>query len=97
MATPPLNRADVVLMDIQMPIMDGNTAVSRLRASGKFDTLPVVGLTGGAMLSEREKSLQAGMNGYLTKPWDPDQMIRVIHGLVDQVRSKVTDQNTLQA
>lgn len=97
MATPPLNRADVVLMDIQMPIMDGNTAVSRLRASGKFDTLPVVGLTGGALLSEREKSLQAGMNGYLTKPWDPDQMIRVIHGLVDQVRSKVTDQSTLQA
>ncbi len=73
-----------------MPIMDGNTAVSRLRANGKFDTLPVVGLTGSALLSEREKSLQAGMNDYLTKPLNPDQMIRVIRGLVDQVRSKVT-------
>jgi len=66
-------------MDIQIPIMDGNTAVSRLRASGKFDTLPVVGLTGGAMLSEREKSLQAGMNDYLTKPLDRAKLIEVLN------------------
>lgn len=91
------HRADIVLMDIQMPIMDGNTAVSNLRATGKFDNLPVVGLTGGAMLSEREKSLQAGMNDYLTKPLNPDQMVRVIRSLVDQVRSKGKGQIKLPA
>lgn len=90
------NHVDVVLMDIQMPIMDGNTAVAKLRATGKFDTLPVVGLTGGAMLSEREKSLQAGMNDYLTKPLNPDQMIRVIRQLVEQVRKGQTSYSTIQ-
>lgn len=80
------NTVDIVLMDIQMPIMDGNTAVTLLRSSGMFDTLPVTGLTGGALLSEREKSLQAGMNDYLTKPLNPDQIISVIRNQIDNVQ-----------
>lgn len=91
------NLVDAVLMDIQMPIMDGNTAVSNLRATGKFDTLPMIGITGGALLSEREKSLQAGMNDYLTKPLNPDQMIKVIRSQVDQVRRSKINQTTLHA
>lgn len=93
----PEHAVDVVLMDIQMPIMDGNTAVIRLRETGKFDTLPVIGLTGGALLSEREKSLQAGMNDYLTKPLNPDQMIKVIRNQIDQARKKHTGNAIFQA
>ncbi|VWX37087.1 hypothetical protein LIMNO130_60092 [Limnobacter sp. 130] len=55
----PEHAVDVVLMDIQMSIVDGKTAVMCLLETGKFDTLSVIKLTGGALLSEREKSLQA--------------------------------------
>ena len=72
------HRYDVVLMDIQMPEMDGLTATRRLRADPRHATLPIVAMTAHAMESDREQSLQAGMNDHVTKPIDPQELYRVL-------------------
>ena len=59
---------DLVLMDIQMPVMDGLEAARRLRANPKYRDLPVVAMTAHAMSGDRELSLEAGMNDHITKP-----------------------------
>jgi PAS domain S-box-containing protein len=63
---------DAVLMDLQMPDMDGLTAAARIRANPRFARLPVIAMTAHAMVEERERCLAAGMNDHVTKPIDPD-------------------------
>jgi two-component system sensor histidine kinase/response regulator len=69
---------DVVLMDLQMPVMDGYAATTRLRGQGRFDRLPIVAMTAHAMAEELERCLQLGMQGRVTKPIDPTVMIRTL-------------------
>lgn len=69
---------DLVLMDVQMPVMDGYTATRRIRDELHLSTLPVLALTAGAMPGQRDKALQAGMSGYVTKPFQVDQLVREI-------------------
>ncbi|MDR1044852.1 MAG: response regulator [Candidatus Adiutrix sp.] len=59
---------DLVLMDIQMPEMDGLTATRHIRSDPRFASLPILAMTAHAMSSDREQSLTAGMNGHITKP-----------------------------
>jgi signal transduction histidine kinase/CheY-like chemotaxis protein len=66
------NRYDIVLMDIQMPEMDGLEATRRLRASQQLGRLPIIAMTAHAMDSERRRCLEIGMNDFVTKPIDPD-------------------------
>lgn len=63
---------DIVLMDIQMPEMDGLTATMKIRGDLKITNLPILAMTAHAMKGEREKSIAAGMNDHITKPIDPD-------------------------
>jgi polar amino acid transport system substrate-binding protein len=65
---------DLVLMDIQMPIMDGLTASRKIREELNKKELPVLAMTAHAMKGEREKSLAAGMNEHITKPIDPEHL-----------------------
>jgi len=74
---------DLVLMDLQMPIMDGFEATEHIREQLKLD-LPVVGLSANALNGERERSLEAGMNDYVSKPFQPELLYSKIHALIFQ-------------
>ncbi len=73
---------DVVLMDVQMPGMDGNEATSRIRCELGLYELPVIALTAGALLAERKRALDAGMSDFVSKPLDPDTLVKLIRSHV---------------
>ncbi|MGD1006319.1 MAG: ATP-binding protein [Ignavibacteriaceae bacterium] len=67
---------DLILMDVQMPEMDGYTATGEIR---KFDTLiPIIALTAHALMGDKEKCIEAGMNDYVSKPIIPEKFVKVI-------------------
>ena len=72
------NDYDVVLMDMQMPVMDGIEATRILRSNPRFETLPIIAMTANALVSDREMCLEAGMNDHIAKPIDPDQLFGVL-------------------
>jgi len=69
---------DLVLMDIQMPEMDGHEATQIIRKENKFDSLPIVALTAHALIEERERCLNVGMNDYLSKPIKTEDLYKVL-------------------
>jgi two-component system sensor histidine kinase/response regulator len=69
---------DLVFMDMQMPVMDGVTATQALRRMERFQHLPVVAMTANAMEADRQKCLAAGMNDFLVKPIDPEDMWSIL-------------------
>lgn len=77
-------RPDLVLMDLQLPGIDGHEALSRLRRDDRTSDIPVVALTAFAMREDRERALAAGFDGYLHKPIDvrrfPDQVREYLRG-----------------
>ncbi len=69
---------DIVLMDVQMPVMDGLTATRQLRQNPAWARLPVLAMTANAMSGDREQCLEAGMNGHIAKPIDPDALFAAL-------------------
>ncbi len=74
MADPP----DLILMDINLPEVDGYTTTARLKATPGLETIKVIALTANVMRGDREKTLAAGCDGYIQKPIDVDQLPRQI-------------------
>jgi PAS domain S-box-containing protein len=72
---------DLVLMDLQMPIMDGFEATEQIRNQLKSD-VPIIGLSANALNGERERSLEKGMNDYVSKPFQPELLYERIHSLI---------------
>jgi two-component system cell cycle response regulator DivK len=83
---------DLILMDLSMPDMDGLTATKRIRSIPELSGVPIIALTANAMDSDRDRSLEAGCDGYIKKPIDvdkfPDEIIRYIRSRRDERRSK---------
>ncbi len=75
---------DAVLMDIQMPVMDGLTATQELRKKYSLEELPVIAMTAHAMSGDREKSLAAGMNAHITKPIVLDELFTTLKAWINR-------------
>lgn len=69
---------DIILMDLQMPGMDGYEATRKIRADHRFSALPIIAVTAHAMIEEKDHCQEVGMNGYLTKPLNVPEMIKLI-------------------
>jgi predicted ATPase/signal transduction histidine kinase/DNA-binding response OmpR family regulator/tRNA A-37 threonylcarbamoyl transferase component Bud32 len=69
---------ELVLMDVQMPVMGGYEATRKIRAETRYATLPIIAMTAHAIQGAREECLEAGMNDYVSKPIDPKQLFSVL-------------------
>jgi signal transduction histidine kinase/DNA-binding response OmpR family regulator len=110
------NEYDAVLMDVQMPVMDGYSATRKIREwelkaqssklkaaetgdenrdsvlSPQSSALPIIAMTAHAMAGDEDKSLQAGMNGHVTKPIDPDQLFATLQKWIQPSEKRTTPQ-----
>jgi two-component system sensor histidine kinase/response regulator len=107
------NNYDAVLMDVQMPVMDGYTATRKIREwekevsgqktkdrkecsalSPQSSALPIIAMTAHAMAGDEQKSLEAGMNGHVTKPIDPDQLFATLQKWIKPVTKRTVVQRS---
>lgn len=88
---------DVILMDVNMPKLDGLTATRQLRAIEKLRDIPIIGLTASAMKQDRDNCMQAGMSDYLPKPVDWDQLLSLLDKIERVIKSGGGTASTPQA
>lgn len=75
-------------MDVQIPTLDGIEAARRVRGELQLQTLPIVALTAGALVGEQQRALEAGMNDFISKPFDPQAFIRKVRRVVEEARGE---------
>src|SRR5262245_41503206 len=71
-------RRDVVLMDIQLPVLDGYEAIRQIKALPELGATPIIAVSSFAMKGDEEKARAAGCDQYVTKPYSPIQLLRII-------------------
>lgn len=79
---------DILLLDINMPVMDGLAAVRKIRENPQLARLPILAVTANAMLGERENILNAGFDGYLSKPINARALADEMERLLSKARSQ---------
>ncbi|MBF0194735.1 MAG: response regulator [Magnetococcales bacterium] len=93
---------DVILMDMQMPVMDGYTASREIRKNPLYSDLPIIAMTANAMAGDREKCLDAGMNDHVAKPINPREMFSALakwvkpghRDIPEDLKNKVTESSS---
>lgn len=73
----------VVLMDMMMPEMDGYEAIGKLKSDHELKDIPVIAITAQAMAGDREKCIEAGADGYISKPVDVNELLQLLNQLID--------------
>ena len=80
-------RPDLILMDINMPDVDGYALTARIKATPGFASVPIIAVTANVMRGDRERSLEAGCNGYIQKPIDIDVLSQQIERYLSRKQS----------
>jgi two-component system cell cycle response regulator DivK len=75
---------DLVLMDIQLPVLDGYDATRQIKALPCFGAIPIIAVSSFAMKGDEEKARDSGCDGYVTKPYSPVQLLRLIQGYLGE-------------
>jgi two-component system cell cycle response regulator DivK len=77
-------RPDLILMDIQMPVLDGYDATRQIKADPNLKMTPIIAVSSFAMKGDEEKARAAGCDHYVTKPYSPLQLLRIIRGFLGE-------------
>jgi two-component system, cell cycle response regulator DivK len=77
-------RPDLILMDIQLPIMDGYETTRRIRTDPESKAIPIIAVTSYALAGDEAKALAAGCNGYITKPYSPRALLAKVREFLGQ-------------
>jgi two-component system CheB/CheR fusion protein len=85
LAAAEVERFDVVLSDIGMPVMNGYELAAALRAKPAYRNVPMIAVTGFSVYDDRQRSLQAGFNAHLAKPINPEMLLGLIRRLLNRV------------
>jgi two-component system cell cycle response regulator DivK len=76
-------RPHLILMDIQLPIMDGYEATRRIRTNPELKSVPIIAVTSYALAGDEEKALAAGCDGYVCKPYSPRELLAKVRAYLD--------------
>ncbi|MCB5175856.1 MULTISPECIES: response regulator [Microvirga] len=76
-------RPDLILMDIQLPILNGYEAIRQIKADTALHPIPIIAVTSYALSGDREKARAAGCDGYVAKPFSPRQLLATVRELLD--------------
>jgi two-component system, cell cycle response regulator DivK len=77
-------RPDLILMDIQMPVMDGYDATRQIKTSAQTARIPIIAVSSFAMKGDEQKARASGCDSYVTKPYSPMQLLRVIRSYLGE-------------
>jgi two-component system, cell cycle response regulator DivK len=77
------HKPDLILIDIQMPVMDGYEATRRIKADPALAAIPVIAVTSYALSGDEQKARDAGCDGYIAKPFSPRQMLAKVREILD--------------
>jgi two-component system cell cycle response regulator DivK len=80
-------RPDLILMDIQLPVMDGYEATRRIRTNPDLKSVPIIAVTSYALTGDEDKALAAGCNGYVSKPYSPRELLAKVRSIWSKLES----------
>jgi two-component system cell cycle response regulator DivK len=83
-ATAKSEQPDLILMDIQMPVMDGYEATCQIKSQANLKAIPIIAISSFAMKGDEEKARAAGCGHYVTKPYSPMQLLKIIRGFLGE-------------